>query len=555
MQKKLRETLAVAAQNAGVSDPEIEIEYPSDITHGDLSCNVAMKYAKDMGKNPKELAEEIVGILGEIDGIEKIDIAGPGFINFHFAGDYLSENIGEILKKKEEWGKNESYAKQKLLIEHSSPNLFKPFHIGHLVNNSIGESVVRLAKNAGAEVTAISYPSDVSPGIAKAVWALQDKKEFVINDLGDAYVKGVKAYEEVPEDKNAIDNINKDIYEKNPGKAFDVYNKGKEVSLNYFKYITKRLGSDIAQGDLIFESEAAQKGQEIVHKNVPSVFEESEGAVVFYGSRYGLFDNVFVNSAGFSTYLGKDIGLLEIKFSKYDFDKSITVTDIEQKQHFQLVKKAAEMIDKKWAEKSEYIQHGRLQFSGGKISSRYGNVPLVEDLIDQVKKAVLPRSLEQVKDESKADEIAEQIAVAAIKYSIMKVSTGRNIVFDFDKSLSVEGDSGPYIQYTYARAKAVVDKAAAENIQMNNDNVQKSDLARLLTRFPEIAARSAKEYEPHYVTNYVTELASTFNSWYAQEQILDGTEKAGAKVAVAAAVAQTLKNGLWLLGIKAPSRM
>jgi len=577
MAMQINETIIQLIQDALTKlnvEGEVLLEHPSDLAHGDFSCNVAMTTMRDIAKlyptaktdkmqvvrpdllslgSPADLANKIILEIPEHEDIDKVEVAGPGFINFYLSEDFFTKQTTEI---SEDWGNTDANKGKKVLLEHSSPNLFKPFHIGHLVNNSLGESLVRLVRATGADVTALSFPSDVSPGIAKAVWAVLEKgwqDDLTLERIGEAYVYGVNSYKDDEAVKAKIDEINTSLYnnEKNTPE-WDVYEKGRSVSLDYFKSITAKLGSEFSE--LIFESDSEIEGKNIVKENTPKVFEESDGAIIFRGSEHGLFDNVFINSAGFGTYLTKDIGLLSIKFNKYDFDTSVTVTDVEQKHHFELVKKSAEFINPEWAEKSNYIQHGRLELTSGKISSRTGNVPLAEDMIESAKE----RAIERMKEnEKEVDEtVAQQIAIAAIKYTIVRVGMGKNIVFDMDSSLSFEGDTGPYLQYTHARALSILRKAEGEIETSNNrGGLAVTNIEKLLYRFPSVVARAAKEYEPHYVANYLAELAGAYNSWYAQEQVLDGGEAQGYKLALTSAVATTLKNGLYSLGIEAPEQM
>ncbi len=558
----IRDLIGQALERAVVSadKSEIVLEHPADLTYGDYSCNIAMRLSKVLSKNPRELATEMVNNLPESEYIKKVDVAGPGFINFYLTDKFFVESVSNTIKQGGEWGSVDIHKGKKMLVEHSSPNLFKPFHIGHLVNSTYGESLMRIMVVGGAKVTKLSFPSDVSPGIAKAVWGILDtgiQDNFTIEQIGEAYVRGSAAYKDDETAKQRIDDINTNIYNKNEGTdEYQVYKKGRDISLNYFKYITSRLGSEF--DSLIFESESEVVGKEVVRQNISNVFEESDGAVIFRGSEHGLFDNVYINSAGFGTYLAKDTGLLSIKFNKYDFDKSITVTDIEQKQHFQLVKKSAELINKEWAEKSLYLQHGRLALTTGKISSRDGGVPLAVDILDTVKNAALERAVDA--KSAITDEIAEQIAIGAVKYAIIRVGMGKNIVFDLEKSLSFEGDSGPYLQYTYSRCKSVLTKAGHQTpkqgfgVEMPIEWVV-TDIEKLLYRYPEVVERAALEYEPHYIANYLNSLASAYNSWYAQGKILDGSDAEHYKLALTEATAHTIKNGLYLLGIEAPDRM
>lgn len=546
VQEILRKKVIQALEQLGIEGIKPIIEFPGELSHGDFATNAALVAAKAAGMNPLELAEKIVNELGIIENVSKIDIAGPGFINFHLSRGYFS---GVVSKVDDGFGKNHSLKNKKILIEKSAPNLFKPFHVGHLLNLSIGESLSRLMRFSGGTVMDVAYPSDISLGVAKAVWAIIDagiENELTIHALGECYVYGTQKYDEDEKIKERIIEINKKLNAKVEGVEWSVYQKGRELNLAYFKEITTRLGSEFS--GYFFESESGAAGKEIVEKNVGDIFEKSDGAIIFPGEKYGLHTRVFLTAAGLAVYETKDIGLLKLKFETYTPDVSLVFTDVEQKQYFEVIKKVAELINPEWAEKSTYWQHGRLRLEGGKISSRYGNVPLAEDLIEKVKEIILEKKPGTV------FAVAEQIAQAALKYAFLKSSSGKNVIFDFEQSVSIEGDSGPYLQYSYARAKSVLEKAGDKNKAPESAPESAPDFERLLVRFPAIVERAAKEYEPHYVTTYLTELAGAFNSWYAREKII-GSENECYKLALVRAFAQAMKNGLWLLGIEAPEKM
>ena len=446
---------------------------------------------------------------------------------------------------------------QDWLVEHSSPNMFKPFHVGHLVNNFVGASLERVIRAQGAEVTAVSFPSDVSPGIAKAVWGLMDMGRanfFTIEDIGDAYARGSVRYKEDLEVKKEIDSINLELYQGQDTKAYKVYRKGLVLSEEYFLNITKRLGSVFSA--LLPESVCEPEGKRIVRENMGIVFEESDGAIIFRGSEHGLFDNVFINSAGYGTYLTKDIGLMSLKQKNYDFDRSLTVTDIEQKQHFQLLVKAAEQIPELRANKFQYVQHGRLTLTSGKISSRDGGVPLAEDLLEDVIERVQDKAKEKTGELNSQE--AEVIAQAALKYTILRTSAGKNIVFDLERDLSFEGDSGPYLLYSYVRARAALAKInnidRSRSINTRTEDVP--ELQRMLVRFPDYVAKGFTDYSPHHVAGYLQQLAATFSSFYAETKINDpDNPDMEENVRLVEAFALTMKNGLALLGIGTVERM
>ncbi len=543
-----------------IKKTKIEIFSVREYRFGDYSSNIAMILAGRLNINPFKVAEKIVAILKKrkIKNVEKIEVVKPGYINFYLTKKYFVDFVEDIIIKDKKWGQINFLKNKRYIFEHSSPNLFKPFHIGHLVNNSIGESLVRILKKAGADIKTVSFPSDISPGIAKTVWAINKKgwtNKITIENIGKAYVFGVKKYEESKEIKKEIDKINRQLYLKKKFDGLDIYRIGQKISLDYFKKITKRLGSKF--DDLIFESEAEIVGKKIVEKNIPKIFERSNGAVIFPGSRYGLFDNVFINSDGFGTYLAKDIGLLKIKFEKFNFDKSITVTDVEQREHFQLVKKTAELINREWGKKSDFIQHGRLRFSGGKISSRFGNVPLAEELIDSVKKKVFAKIAEQNFSTKKSEEIAEKVAIGALKYSILKSNAGKNIVFDFEKSISFDGDAGPYLQYTFVRTNSILKKIKYLKKIKNEERLGDiPNVEKILLRFTQAIEQATKNYTPHHLANYLYQLASEFNSFYAKTKILDDKNKDYFNnIALTKAVNITMRNGLELLGIEMIDKM
>lgn len=549
--KRIVETASIVA-GFSIDDIETNIEFPKDLTHGDYATSIAFQLAKQASISPGDVALKISEYISADDVINSVEVIG-GFINFTLTPKYHRQTLASSYT--ESWGYGNALKNLQVIFEHSSPNLFKPFHIGHLVNNSIGESVARLLRNAGADITTSTFPSDVSPGIAKTVWSIIQNKwedEMSMVKIGEAYVEGTKAYESDEEIKKVIDEISQKIYNSVPSSELDVYTKGKQISLDYFMEMTKRL--DTAFDLFFYESIAEKEGVSIVRSNIPKIFEESEGAVVFYGSKYGLFDNVFINKFGNGTYLAKDLGLLSLKFETKKWDLSILITDNEQKPHFELVSKAAELIDPEWSSKSIFLHHGRLRFAEGSISSRLGNVPIAEKIIEVVKAEIFAQGKEDAEKLSDAE--CETVAIAAIKYSILRAGRGKNIVFDPKTSLSVSGDSGPYLLYAYVRAVSLLKKAEEMNVGILIDETQPMILIeRLISQYPAVVMKAAKLYEPHILVTYLTGLASEFNSWYAESKILDGQGGSAHKLAITKSFVSTMKRGLYLLGIKTVERM
>lgn len=549
----LEKAVNEALRKLGIAAGDIHLEHPEAGEHGDYATNVALRYAKDAGENPREFAEEIAEKLrDEKDGaIEKIEVAGPGFINFYLSREFFSGTIGEILKKENNYGKNKTRAGKKIIIEYTDPNLFKEFHIGHLMSNTIGEALSRLLEFSGAGVKRANNQGDIGLHVAKALWGLRltGAAPQDIAALGRAYVLGSEAYETDADAKKEIDAVNKKMYDGESPELALLYEKGKRLSLDYFEAVYKKLGTHFDY--YFFESESGPLGKKIVEENMGTVFEKSDGAVVFRGEKYGLHTRVFITSNDVPTYEAKEIGLAKLKYEKYPYDISVIVTGNEQRDYFRVVHKAMEFVFPELAQKTIHVPHGMLRLPSGKMSSRTGDVITAEHLIGEAAE----RIKEKMRDVAIPDkeEVAEEIAIGAIKYSILKNAPGNDIIFDFDASLSFEGDSGPYLQYTYARAKSVVRKAQASGVLPAPAEISNGigEIERALYRFPEVVSRADSERAPHFVATYLIEIAQIFNNFYANERIADSPYR----LALAEATAAVLKNGLWLLGIKAPERM
>ncbi len=559
MKETLEKEIKSILESFGVKDPKVSFDYPARMDFGDLSTNVAMAYAKELGKNPHDLAEEIKEHLVTALPSMKVEVVS-GFINFFFDTNYFSQIVSKALSDK--YGKNENLKGQKTIVEYTDPNPFKEFHIGHLMPNVIGESISRIIEANGAEVKRVNYQGDVGLHVAKAVWAIQKGV-----DSKSAYVEGHKAYEEDKEAKKEIIEINKKIYDKSDEKINKIYENSRKQSLDYFENIYKQLGTKF--DFYFFESEVGGFGKKVVERNIPNVFEKSDpepeqarygagGAVIFRGGKYDpkLHTRVFINKEGLPTYEAKELGLAKMKYDKYPYDKSIIVTANEINEYFKVLLKAMSFVFPELAQKTTHISHGMLKLPEGKMSSRTGNIILADTLINQVKTKIL----EKIND----DEIAEVIAIGAIKYFILRQAIGGDIIFDFDKSVSFEGDSGPYLQYATVRANSLLKKASMSRRHLDICHLavkppsdwQTTDLERLLERFPSVVERAGSEYAPHHIVTFLIELAGEFNSFYASHKIIDQTDPTSPyRLALTQAFVFVMSAGLDLLGIKVPEKM
>tara|TARA_Y100000310_G_C20703029_1_gene831858 strand:- start:8178 stop:9833 length:1656 start_codon:yes stop_codon:yes gene_type:complete len=539
-----------AAKKEGISGASFTLEYPKNTDYGDFSTNIALVAAKDTNQDPKNLAERLKDALQETkpEYIEKIEIAGPGFINFFLKKEYYQDVLKTILDEGNVYGSNDSFHQKRVMIEYTDPNPFKEFHIGHLMPNVIGEALTRIFEKSGADVKRVNYQGDVGMHVAKAIWGIQSGEE----DLGKAYAKGAKSFEENDTVKEEIKILNKKIYERSDEKINAMYDKGRAESLEAFEKMYKRLGTKF--DNYFFESKSAEFGREVVEKN-KSVFEESDGAIVYRGERDGLHTRVFINSDELPTYEAKELGLAKIKYDKFAYDVSLIVTGNEINEYFKVLFSAMKKIFPDLAEKTVHIGHGMLRLPGGKMSSRTGDVISAETLIDTVRKELSTLISETSRNLS--DELQDKIAIAAIKYTILRQDIGHDIVFDFKSSLSFTGESGPYLQYTHARAKSVVKKGEDLEITINPEGEYKSSMGieRTLSRYGDAIKRAQKTLSPHHIAQYLHELAQEFNSLYGTEQIAEDTSEGRYKLSLAKAVSIVLSDGLFLLGIEAPDKM
>lgn len=541
-----------------VTDTDLfALEHPTELSNGDYTSNIALVYAKELNKKPKDLAEEIKKDIEEnnLSEIDRIEIAGPGFINFYLSKDFFKNSIREIIEAKNNFGKNEILKNEKIIIEYTDPNPFKEFHIGHLMSNSIGEAVSRIIEANGADVKRACYQGDVGLHVAKAIaYAIEEDPEGKNLANGEDYSKGNKKAEEDEVFKQKVIEVNKKIYNREDQTVNAIYDKGRENSLNYFDSLYKKLGTKFDY--FFFESESGELGKKIIKDNLGSVFEESDGAVVFHAENYddSLHTRVFINSEGLPTYEAKELGLAKIKFDKYPYTKSIVITGNEIRDYFRVLLAAMKFVFPDLREKTKHLPHGMLRLPTGKMSSRTGDVITAEWLIDKVMEAIGSKGLLEKMEESEREETKEKIAIGAIKYMILRQAIGNDIIFDFEKSLSVDGDSGPYIQYAYARTNSLLEKADKKgNVEGERKDIH--EIEKLLYRFPGIVERAMKEYSPNYILTYLTELAGSFNNFYANEKIISEDSESEYKLAITEAFNIVLKNGLDILGIPTPQKM
>lgn len=586
MKEVIREAINDVLEELGLSGVDFTVEHPTELSHGDYATNAVMVVYKRISSQISgtgEIKTSTLDLLyykegevrslpefaqlfakkleGQIEYVDKINVAGPGFINFHLSRDFFVQELGRVTVEGETWGHNDNWKDKVVLVEYTDPNPFKEFHIGHLFTNAVGESIARLFMAQGADVRRVNYQGDVGLHVACAIYGmmklgLSSQDELTPAELGRAYALGATANKEDEQASTEIKKINKAVYERSEEEINSLYDKGRKVSLDYFETIYQMV--DTKFDHYFFESEAAPHGKELVLGHT-EVFPESEGARVFKGEEYGLHSRVFLNSQGLPTYEAKELALAKLKDDYTHYDYSVISTAKEINEYFKVLLKAMSFVYPELAEKTEHVGHGMVRLLTGKMSSRTGDVITARDFINEIKEAAAEKMNESGTTETN-EELARDIAIGAIKYATLKGSIYQDTVFNKEQALSFEGASGPYLQYTHARINSVLEKARSAGVstEVKSDNVppEAYEVEKILYRFPEVVEEAFESREPHQVATFLTELASSFNSFYANEKIADLSDPyAPYKCLLSAAVKQTIKNGLWLLAIKAPEKM
>lgn len=543
---------------------------PSDLTHGDYVTNVALVLSKQLKKSPMDIASEIARELDEIKvkyGIQKIEVVKPGFINFWMSEGVLVSNIAAKGSEVEP-----IFAGKKVIVEYTDPNPFKEFHIGHVYTNTIGEALSRLFEKTGAEVRRVTYQGDIGLHVAKSLWGMEklfaENKDITIDTLrddtasaraqflGKAYALGAKAYEEDEDAKEEIVSLNKKVYASDPD-VMILYRIGRAWSLEYFEGLYERLGSNFDR--YFFESEVEDQGKKFVLAYLKDgIFEESQGAVIFPGEKYGLHSRVFINSLGLPTYEAKELGLAPLKYDYFPYDLSLIVTGSEIIEYFKVLLKALTLIRPELAEKTHHIPHGMVRLPQGKMSSRTGNVITGEWVLNEAVGLSKKKIAESKKTkENVSDEVSEMVGKGAVKYAMLKSSIGKDIEFNFEESISFEGNSGPYLQYTYVRTRSVLDKAKGAISQKHDEHIEPEEmlLLRMLYQFSDVVVKSAKDYSPNTLCTYLYELAQAFNNFYQKHKVIENGEYSEFRLQLTEKVGEVIKEGLEILGIEAPERM
>ena len=518
-----------------------------DSKFGDYTTNVALQLAGRVGSSPREVAERIAEKLRMTGEYKAVDVAGPGFINVTLGSvPLLSLAMKESTKTR---------SGQKIVIETNNPNPFKAMHIGHGFNAILGDTIANLLEESGAEVHRVSYHGDVGLHVGKSMYSLLryadgdfSRIESIPKDEQNAfmskmYAEGSKAYKEDEDAKAEINQLAEHSFTPGDELYGKIYNLCKAWSFEQIDAIVKRIGN-IPIEQRFLESAADAKGVPTVRENVPAVFQESDGALIFKGSEYGSFDNVFVGRNGRGLYGARDIGLMQLKDEAYRADHSYIVTAEEQRDYFKGVIAAVGLI---WPDKKDVtinISTGTVKLSTGKMSSRDGDVVEISWLFDEFANAISERGGEAV----------DEIVAGALRYQFLKVKIGSDVIFDVNEAVSLTGNTGSYLQYAHARARSIMEKSSGAIQSLQDVRDEDRLLVRKIGEYHEIVELASNQLEPHHICNYLFELAQEFNRYYEKNKVIGG-ELESHRLGLVALYADTLRAGLGILGIHAPDRM
>ncbi len=544
----------------GIGRRELErvLEVPKNTSLGDyaLPC---FSFSKVLKKNPNDIAKQISDKLKSNKHFEKVEAVGP-YVNFFLNRTEFVESVLEkVLKQKKKYG-SEKYGSGRTMIEFSQPNTHKAFHVGHIRGTSLGESIARIIEFCGDKVIRANYSGDTGMHIAKWLWAYgkfhdgetikKDEKWFA-----DIYTEAVKKLEQNEAGEKEVYEINKKLDSRDP-KIMRLWMKTRKESINSWTKIYREL--DVNFDVHFFESEEEKRARticlELIEKGIAK---RSEGAVIVDFKEHG-FEKlgviVLLRSDGTVLYGAKDLALAEKKFNKFKIDKSIYVVGKAQDMHIHQIFKILELIGSS-VDKCKYVPVNEVRLPWGKMSSRTGDNVLYsglrQELIDASKKEILERESNNLKDIEKR---ALAISISAMKYPMLKQDVNKGIIFNPNEEIKFEGNTGPYLLYSYARARSIIEKVKTSKNKLIKVSDSQKKIVAEIGKFPEVVRQAYFNLSPNNIANYAYELAKAFNEFYQSERVI-GSEDENFKVKIVKSFMQTIENCLYLLGIPILKKM
>lgn len=554
-----------------IKEKEIKtyIETPKDTKNGDYSFP-CFRIAKDLKKAPQIIANEIKEKLEEEvkqdKSIEKIEVAG-GYINFFIKKEILVKEVLEEIEKTEGYGKSEIGKGKNVIVEYSSPNIAKPFHIGHLRTTLIGNSLYKTYKYLGYNTTGINHLGDYGTQFGKMIEAYKmwgkeyNLEEDPINKMMDMYVKINNLCKE---DEEVLERSRENFRLLEVGDKYcvDLWNQFKDLSMVEFNKIYNILNVkfDSYNGEAFY----SDKMEEVVKKlEENGKLTNSEGAKIVDLEYAGINTPCMIQKAdGSSIYATRDLAAIMYRAKTYDFDKCLYVVAYEQNLHFkQIFEVAKYLVDEKYAKGLEHISFGMVSLPSGKMSTRLGNVVKIEELINGTIEKAQEIIAEKNPELENKEEVAKKVGIGAIIFNTLSTATIKDQIFDWNTALNFQGETGPYIQYTYVRTKSVLEKAGFvpkfEDVNVNNllDNFS-LEILKLIYSFENVLIQVTEKNEPSILARFLIDLAKAYSVFYNENKIiLDDKDVQNARVYLTYTVGKVLKHGASLLGIEMPEKM
>ncbi len=559
--------LEIAKKINSLVDMELEkvldlIEIPPQSNMGDYAFP-CFQLAKIFRKPPNMIAKELAEKVEKDLVVDRAEGAG-GYLNFFInKNEYTKTIIKEVLEKGENYGRQEGNSDKTILVEFSSPNIAKPFHVGHMFNTVIGSAIEKVFRHLGYKTQRLNHIGDYGTQFGKLISAYNrwGNEEIInkdpINELLKIYVK---FHEEAEKDKS-LEEEGRMYFkqlEENEAEAIKIWQKFKDLSLREFKELYEVL--NIEFDSYAGESFYSDKMQEIVDMlYAKELLVESEGARIVDLSEFNLPPCLVIKSDGATIYVTRDLAAALYRKRTYDFYKNIYVVGGTQALHFKQVFAIMKLLGYEWADDCVHVSTALIKFADRKLATRKGDVIFAKEVIDEAIDKTAKIIESKNPNLTDKDLIAKQVGIGAIIYTFLKNSRERDVVFSWEETLSFEGESGPYVQYSYVRGSSILKKAGEINKNADLSVLSTEDeftLVKLLGSFGDALKEAAERYEPFVITRYVTELAKAYNKFYNSHHILNAEDKIkDARLILTEAVCIVLKSALSILGMDVPESM
>lgn len=549
---------------------ELKIEYPKEESHGDYASSIALQLGKVLNSAPRELAENLVRNIPENDLIEKVEIAGPGFINFFIKKSFFVENVQTVLDNPETYGQSEVGKDRTIIVEYSQPNIAKPLGVHHLLSTIIGQSNYNIFKNLGFNTIGINYIGDWGTQFGKLICAYKkwgNKEEIEKNPIDELLKLYVRFHNEAEQDPTLEDEGRKEFKDFEDGdkenrKLWEWFVKESLQEIQKTYDLLGGIHFDYVQGESFYEDKMDAILEDGKKKKVFTKGEE--GALVIHFKDTDIPTVPIQKKDGATLYITRDFAALKYRIDTWKPAKILYVVDMAQSLHFKQLLAGATKLGWYHGE-AEHVPFGRMQFKDSKMSTRKGNIILLDEVLKEaVERAakIISEKNPELKDK---ENIARVIGIGSVKYNVLSQNRTTNIVFDWDKMLSFEGNSAPYLQYSYARAGSILRKSSEikemDIVDLREDKAKSEEKIRaLISIFPkygECLNMAAREYRPNILCNYLYELAQKFNTFYNSVPVIkvaDLTERKY-RLDIVRATSAILKNGLKLLGVEVVEEM